>query len=1594
MAKGQLTKEIVTNAGNVADKVADWFRKEDEAQKWAHEKFPEQFGPKSTPQERATFAGFPEKNYYHGTANIIDAKRNSDMTNPMVDRGKPRDIIGFDDSFLGTTTKSDNQAHWFSDDPKTADTYADYNAYYKAYTSLNQDFEALRSKGLEKLDLDAGDQWDDWINKLDPEEWLSVMTLQNKIKKLVDRGSDGEMGQQMLPVRIRDSNQVATDAEGAGWLGTFSEKDRTKGVRKGTDLLEQAKIDGKDSVLFKNLNDTASKWYQKPSDQVAVINPASIRSPLAHFDLKKLGLGGAGAVLSTNLMANPNDTDLSQGIHDRANKRRQVVPGTDVPYLQGGRDSQDYSYGGQFGIPNSPEAIEQQNFYNEQTYPGMAGVRGIGEVLNSIVDTEKEYLLERSANSTNPLASKDPMGLGEFFIGEGGDFFENLGNSQPTTGMQQFDAGMVGLDLMTGGSTKVARKGAQTLYDSLDGTYINKGFDKLEEIGGDIAEVGGNVLDAGKAGAMVVGRGVDDALSATFQLPPGGNSPQLATANDSIANLLKDIEKPKTARQEPLKADIYLDDKGNNVITGSKVVAPKVIQDFGVAIDDAVKAKEQEVGRELTEDETRDVYDQATVDKFTDIKDRERILGRKDAVLRKNGEGRIVLDTLDDYEAKDLSPVLPRVAKKGKGSLMDNDFKDRKIGDDTWSAKTQGDGRTDIKWDDAFEKSNLEEQIGKENVDKVIIKQLMPRLPKRIADSNNKREVSQWFQKTYGTRGTEKGGAMETFATPEAKAQRRYQQRSMIPNAIVDMYKKDPNSLKFTDDEVAEEMNNYLGRGIIAMADDMNSLQNRLADLPEASAKKVMDLLEKQARGRLVRNKISKHLDNNLDLIPKTDIPNQSNIITNDLQLNGMSIGDIIRGAKEQEEETLRQLTLQAQKKLEDAGMLGNVYSAYRKKMGISVADWAKTSPGEKFKVVRNILVDNEQAVKWGEGKYSHLYTGKKFTKGHPLYEIGEIHTKMSDELDDAVINAGKGLNPDGTPGKITVNQDTTIHEGAGHHNQDLAKANPGGSRASYEKEINDISDLFDHLEGNFEGKGAMKVKSRASSLIGYEDYLGMKGEVGARKTADNALSGNRTLDNLAEPKSAVDYKQPQTLGKDGEWVDTTTRSQETGYNWGLQDDTPIKNNPSRLDYQDEAQVDKVLKYLNFTEELGINNPKSLDNWLEQENKALLLRIKRDLNVGDLKIPKSKDGRTNDLIKSLPDNDKPIPESAITPGYEFTETGGLLKPEPVDLSQHIGDEIIPLPWDGTSRGNKITKINDHDVDVETHGGHQFMDDKANLENNIFGASSKGVIDKILSRIKMAHRRNLRGGGDGNVLIATTDMQKGSEAFAEAPAMTAIQVIDQGTKGAKQQFNKEFKNLSASMIELNPKNFGPNPFKDLPDVHSKEFEDIMLGKKDYFVKVNGKERKINPSKIRKSLWKRMNNAGNQKLFNYKWDDLQKAQLRVGDILKGNTGNRIAVVKDPSTIKAVENKDPLTKNIYDTAIEGKSLGTLDIGAQPLQDMFPERFRQAYNRLKKQYPNRSHEQLKDSAMGVLTDSTLDANVYSETITPGLIDKIYKKK
>ena len=64
MAKGAIAKELIDSAGNVADKVAEWFRKDKEAQQEAVTRLglPEN----NTAQDRAKAMGFDTK-AYHGT---------------------------------------------------------------------------------------------------------------------------------------------------------------------------------------------------------------------------------------------------------------------------------------------------------------------------------------------------------------------------------------------------------------------------------------------------------------------------------------------------------------------------------------------------------------------------------------------------------------------------------------------------------------------------------------------------------------------------------------------------------------------------------------------------------------------------------------------------------------------------------------------------------------------------------------------------------------------------------------------------------------------------------------------------------------------------------------------------------------------------------------------------------------------------------------------------------------------------------------------------------------------------------------------------------------------------------------------------------------------------------------------------------------------------------------------------------------------------------------------------------------------------------------------------------------------------------------
>ena len=361
----------------------------------------------------------------------------------------------------------------------------------------------------------------------------------------------------------------------------------------------------------------------------------------------------------------------------------------------------------------------------------------------------------------------------------------------------------------------------------------------------------------------------------------------------------------------------------------------------------------------------------------------------------------------------------------------------------------------------------------------------------------------------------------------------------------------------------------------------------------------------------------------------------------------------------------------------------------------------------------------------------------------------------------------------------------------------------------------------------------------------------------------------------------------------------------------------------------------------------------------------------------------------------------------IKEGFTRGEPQGLLDAPQVDLSKHIGDQIIPIPWDGTQRGQKILTINDLDIGEVGSGGNRFMDAAYNAERGIVGASNEAISNRIVDRTQAAGLLNLLEGGSGKVLLGTnsmtSDIQKKlfAEAYSGAPSFSAIKILQQGTKDNLKVFNQNFKNISSSTAGLTKSGGkgkpailagGETPFKNMPDVNTPEFKLILEGKMPY-IAPNGKQ--IPAGDIRKAFYSRMTLKENEKMFNYNFTDLRDANLDdvAGKLNKGDMGNRIAIVRNPEAMKTIKNEDLLTKDIYDTSFTGETLGHLDIGAQPIEKIMPKKYALSYAILRNKYPNKSEAQLRSMVIGQLEKSG-NPRIYSEKITEELVDNLYKGK
>mgnify|MGYP007100045515 CR=1 FL=1 len=136
--------------------------------------------------------------------------------------------------------------------------------------------KALSKTGQKKLNAEIADQ-------------------QAKLDEITNYIQDSQGGQNVVPVHLKLKNPLVHDFKGEHYREVSY-----------NELMEKAKKDGHDGVIFKNTYDPGHKWGnpedERPQDIVAVFKPEQIRSVNAAFDPKKkksgnILAGGAVAAL-------------------------------------------------------------------------------------------------------------------------------------------------------------------------------------------------------------------------------------------------------------------------------------------------------------------------------------------------------------------------------------------------------------------------------------------------------------------------------------------------------------------------------------------------------------------------------------------------------------------------------------------------------------------------------------------------------------------------------------------------------------------------------------------------------------------------------------------------------------------------------------------------------------------------------------------------------------------------------------------------------------------------------------------------------------------------------------------------------------------------------------------------------------------------------------------------------------------------------------------------------------------------------------------------------------------------------------------------
>jgi hypothetical protein len=187
----------------------------------------------NTAMDRAKALGF-DTSAYHGT--------NADIANFSNDK------LGY-----ATKAKSANMAHWSTNRPDVASSYANYAALDAPVSRLLADADKMESLG----------KWDKYDELITKAEELESSNQANNL-----------LGQNVLPLMIKKGKSNNMTAMSENWTGA------EKNINSE---LKNAKLSKKDSLVIHNLDDDPF-FANRDATHYAIFNPSNIRSRFAAFD--------------------------------------------------------------------------------------------------------------------------------------------------------------------------------------------------------------------------------------------------------------------------------------------------------------------------------------------------------------------------------------------------------------------------------------------------------------------------------------------------------------------------------------------------------------------------------------------------------------------------------------------------------------------------------------------------------------------------------------------------------------------------------------------------------------------------------------------------------------------------------------------------------------------------------------------------------------------------------------------------------------------------------------------------------------------------------------------------------------------------------------------------------------------------------------------------------------------------------------------------------------------------------------------------------------------------------------------------------------